>query len=310
MQQTNLLDKYLFIDIIGSGSFGEVYLAVHPSGGLLAGKVEDKKKLCSNDSRIVIECEIYKDLHKNGRVLGIPKLIDFIETPKVRIMYMQLLGFSLEDIFNKCNRKFKLHTVIVIGEQIINLLEIIHSMGYIHRDIKPNNFLIGINSHKTQIYITDFGLSKKYIKNNKHIPFNTGRSLIGTARYASINIHMGNEPSRRDDLESIGYMLVYFLKGILPWQGLKRKGKNKREYLQMIGVQKLNTKVSDLCKNLPPCFEKYIKYCKKLGFSESPDYEYLKNLFINERIRLNLPYIFEWLETDKIPLNNFNLKVC
>jgi serine/threonine protein kinase len=282
-------EKYALIDKIGSGSFGEVYLTKHINGEYVASKVEERVK----ESRIKMEYKIYRSLHKSNKGFGLPKIYSFAETPSFYIMFMQLLGPSLEDMLDKYNRQLKVYTVLTLGEQLINIMEHIHEAGFIHRDIKPNNFLIGINENNSQVYITDFGLSKRYIKNNKHMQFRNHRSLIGTARYASINMHLGEEPSRRDDLESIGYMLVYLLKGSLPWQGLKKKGK-KKDYLQRIGAKKMSVSLSKLCENLPNCFEKYILYCRNLNFDETPDYNSIRNMFIDERQRQNLPYLFEW----------------
>lgn len=283
--------KYMLIDKIGSGSFGEVYLTRCTDGKFVAGKVEERVK----ESRIRTEYKIYRSLHKSNKGFGLPKIYSFAETPSFYIMFMQLLGPSLEDMLDKYNRKLQVYTVLTLGEQLINIMYNIHQAGYIHRDIKPNNFLIGIGKNNSQVYITDFGLSKRYIRNGKHMPFRNHRSLIGTARYASINMHLGEEPSRRDDLESIGYMLIYLLKGCLPWQGLKKKGK-KRDYLQRIGAKKMSVPLSKLCENLPDCFEKYIYYCRHLDFDATPDYNYLLNLFIDERHHQNLPYLFEWFK--------------
>lgn len=137
-------------------------------------------------------------------------------------MVMDLLGPSLQDLFQKCNRRFDLKTVVLIGKQVITRLEYLHSKKFIHRDIKPENFLMGTHQNCTKVFVIDFGLSKKYIqKNGEHIPYKDNKSLTGTPRYASINSHLGIEQSRRDDLESVVYMLIYFLKGSLPWQNLK-----------------------------------------------------------------------------------------
>ncbi len=205
---------------------------------------------------------------------------------------MQLLGPSLEDIFCKYKRKFQISTVLLLGIQLVQLLEQLHNSNFIHRDIKPNNFLIGRDLGKSQIYMMDFGLSKKYITNGKHINFRDNRSLIGTARYASRNMHMGFEPSRRDDLESVGYMLVYFLRKSLPWQGLKKKkGVN---HIEFIGEIKMCTSLDSLTEGLPNCFKLYLDHCRKLKFDETPDYQYLKNLFINCGMELGIEPRFEW----------------
>ena len=283
-----LSENYLFIKKIGSGSFGEVYIAEYKNGGYVAAKVEDKSK----SPRVRNEYKIYRYLHKKGFVNGLPKIYEFVQTPDFNIMFMQLLGPSLEDLKNKYNKKFTLDTTLLLADQLISLLENLHSVNFIHRDIKPNNFLIGRDNLRSQIFIMDFGLSKKYITNRKHIEFRDNRSLIGTARYASINMHMGIEPTRRDDLESVGYMILYFLKGRLPWQGIKKtKGKTN---IDAIGEVKMCTSLDDICEGIPSCFKEYIKYCRNLKFDEIPDYTYLRNLFRNCSISMRIKPKYQW----------------
>lgn len=281
-------DNYIFIKKIGSGSFGEVFLAEYKNGGYVAAKIEDRHK----SPRVINEYKIYNYLHKKNFTIGLPKIYDFIQTPDYNMMFMQLLGPSLEDLFTKYKRKFKIETIFKLSIQLIELMEQLHKANFIHRDIKPNNFLIGRDNHKNQIYMMDFGLSKKYIVNNKHIEFKDNRSLIGTARYASRNMHMGFEPSRRDDLESVGYMLIYFLKGTLPWQGLKKK--KDENHLELIGNTKMCTPIESLCEGTPQCFMEYIKYCRALKFEENPDYNYMKKLFTDECTKQNIIPNFEW----------------
>mgnify|MGYP002621408941 CR=1 FL=1 len=126
-------------------------------------------------------------------------------------------------------KKLSIKTVCMLAYQMVQRIEYIHSRGYIHRDIKPGNFLIGKNIDNKKIYIIDFGLSKKYIDKNtgNHIIYKEGKGLTGTARYVSLNTHYGIEQSRRDDIEGIAYNLIYFAKGKLPWQELKQKIKKK-----------------------------------------------------------------------------------
>jgi serine/threonine protein kinase len=296
-----LSDDYIIVEKIGSGSFGDVYTARYKHGGYVAAKVEDKSK----PPRIYNEYKIYHYLSKLDFKVGLPKIYDFFQTPDYNIMFMQLLGPSLEDLFNKYDRKFTLSTVFMLGIQIVHLLEQLHNSKFIHRDIKPNNFLIGRNYADQQVYIMDFGLSKKYMVDGKHIKFRNKRSLIGTARYASLNMHMGMEPSRRDDLESVGYMLVYFLKGVLPWQGVKKQ-KNV-DHIEIIGEIKMSTSLDKLCDGLPESFKMYLDYCRKLKFDEQPDYVYMKRLFEIDSSGLNIVPSYEWanniVNNDIIPTN-------
>lgn len=261
--------KYKMLIKIGEGSFGSVWRIMDKKTGQdYAVKIEEK----STKSRLRNEYVIYKEL---GQITGIPFIKEYFETKKNRYLIMQLLGKSLDQILNDLPNQFNLQTVLRIGISITNLLEKIHSSGYIHRDIKPNNFLINKNDIN-EVYIMDFGLSKKYIDCGKHIVLKKERSLVGTARYASINVHNGLEPSRRDDLESVGYMLVYLLKKRLPWQGLKKK--KNMDQVSAIGECKTKTSLEELCLGLPPCFKEYIKYCKNLQFEETPNYIYLTQL--------------------------------
>lgn len=286
-------DNYVMIKQIGSGSFGEVYMARNKNGIYVAAKVEKRNK----SSSIYYEYRIYKQLQKDNFKEGLPTIFDYIETSDYNILFMQLLGSSLDDLFNKYNKKFNLATVFLLADQLLILLEQLHTSGYIHRDIKPNNFLVGKDGLQSQLFITDFGLSKKYINDDqKHISFKNNRSLIGTARYASVNMHMGMEPSRRDDLESVGYMLVYFLKGSLPWQGIKNNiKKNKHaDNIEAIGEVKMCTSLDKLCSDLPSCFKDYLKYCRHLKFDEAPDYEYLRNLFRTDSLALKTTPYYQW----------------
>lgn len=167
----------------------------------------------------------------------------------------------------------------MLADQMISRLEFMHSRSYIHRDVKPDNFLIGTGSRKHIVHIIDFGLAKKYQdpRNGRHIPYIEGKNLTGTARYASINTHIGIEQSRRDDMESLGFVLMYFLRGSLPWQGLKAN--TKKQKYQRILERKKQTHTDLLCLNYPSEFKEYFAHCAALGFEDRPDYRYLKKIF-------------------------------
>ena len=215
---------YELLKKIGSGSFGDVYMCRDIEKDIImASKVEDLK---GSTTKLELERKLYGKLHKNKNIY-IPKIYNFIKTKKYHIMNMELLGKSLDKIFLECNSKFDLGTVLKLGIEFVNIMESLHESNIIHRDIKPNNFMVGLNEND-KLYIMDFGLAKIFMKNNKHISYRTDKNIVGTARYISTNIHLGLEPSRRDELESIGYMLIYFLKGRLPWQGLKKSEKNSK----------------------------------------------------------------------------------
>jgi serine/threonine protein kinase len=182
---------------------------------------------------------------------GIPKVYCYGNNKTFNILVIELLGKSLEDQFNICGRKFSLKTVTILGIEILKRIKWVHEKNHIHRDIKPDNFMMGKDDNEHNLYIIDFGLAKKYRSSTKkgHIPYRENKNITGTARYCSINTHKGCEQSRRDDLESIGYVLMYFLRGSLPWQGLKCKA--DEDHYQKIFEKKKSTSIDELCKGFP-----------------------------------------------------------
>ncbi|CAK9870617.1 unnamed protein product [Sphagnum jensenii] len=227
---------------------------------------------------------------------GVPNIRWFGVEGDYNVLVIDLLGPSLEDLFNFCSRKFTLKTVLMLADQLINRVEYVHSKIFLHRDIEPHNFLMGLGRCANQVYVIDFGLAKKYRdpSTHQHIPYRENKNLIGTAQYASINAHLGIEQSRRDDLESLGYVLMYFLRGSLPWQGLKA-GTEKQKY-EKISEKKMSTPIEALCKACPSEFASYFHYCRSLLFDDKPDYAYLKRIFRDLFIRegFQFDYVFDW----------------
>ncbi|CAL5195663.1 unnamed protein product [Lathyrus oleraceus] len=275
---------------IGSGSFGEIYLGTNiQTNEEVAVKLENAK---TKHPQLLYESKLYK-LLQGGT--GIPNAKWSGVEGEYNVLVMDLLGPSLEDLFNFCNRKLSLKTVLMLADQMINRVEYVHMKSFLHRDIKPDNFLMGLGRRANQVYVIDFGLAKKFRdSNNQHIPYRENKNLTGTARYASMNTHLGIEQSRRDDLESLGYVLMYFLRGSLPWQGLKA-GTKKQKY-ERISEKKVSTSIESLCRGYPSEFASYFHYCRSLRFDDKPDYAYLKrllrDLFIREGFQFD--YVFDW----------------
>jgi len=183
---------------------------------------------------------------------------------------MDYLGPSLEDLFDRCGRRFSVKTVCYCAIQMISRVQAIHARGLIYRDIKPDNFLLDRASDR--IMVVDFGMAKMFRdpRSLQHIPFREKKSLSGTARYMSINTHQGREQSRRDDMEALGHVFLYFLRGSLPWQGLKAR--DNREKYERIGQTKQSFRVDELCHGFPTEFARYLSYARRLAFEEEPEY--------------------------------------
>ncbi|MBN3305870.1 KC1A kinase, partial [Amia calva] len=353
--------KYKLVRKIGSGSFGDIYLAINITNGEeVAVKLESQK---ARHPQLLYESKLYKILQGG---VGIPHIrqcdgalvIDacvsfcrwYGQEKDYNVLVMDLLGPSLEDLFNFCSRRFTMKTVLMLADQMISRIEYVHTKNFIHRDIKPDNFLMGIGRHCNkclespvgkrkrslavsssqdpsfsglnqqtcyisyspcpknpfnffffflfpfQLFLIDFGLVQKYRDNRtrQHIPYREDKNLTGTARYASINAHLGIEQSRRDDMESLGYVLMYFNRTSLPWQGLKAA--TKKQKYEKISEKKMSTPVEVLCKGFPAEFAMYLNYCRGLRFEEAPDYMYLRQLFriLFRTLNHQYDYTFDW----------------
>ncbi|KAL7316503.1 Palmitoylated plasma membrane-bound casein kinase [Mucor circinelloides] len=279
---------------IGEGSFGIIYEGINLLNNQpVAIKFEPRK---SDAPQLRDEYRAYKTL---AGITGIPTAYYFGQEGLHNILVIDLLGPSLEDMFDTCGRRFSVKTTAMLAKQMLTRVQTIHEKNLIYRDIKPDNFLIGKPGTETenQIFIVDFGMAKLYRdpKTKQHIPYRERKSLSGTARYMSINTHLGREQSRRDDLESLGHVFMYFLRGSLPWQGLKA-ATNKQKY-EKIGEKKQTTAIKDLCDGYPEEFGIYLQYVRKLGFEETPDYDFLRGLFSKaiEKVGEQDDDVYDWM---------------
>lgn len=256
----------------------------------MAIKIESR---LSTHPQLDYEAKVYKYL---AGTPGIPTMHYFGAVGQYNALVMDLLGPSLEDLFNYCSRRFSLKSVLMLADQMIQRIEYVHYKHFLHRDIKPDNFVMGLGEHARHCYLIDFGLAKRYRDPRTlfHISYRENKSLTGTARYASLNTHLGVEQSRRDDLESLGYVLLYFLRGSLPWQGLRAA--NKEDKYAKILLKKRTTPCDVLCRGFPPEFALYFNYVRSLQFDERPDYGYLRRILraVNARNRFRADDLYDW----------------
>lgn len=287
-----LKKRYLIGGEIEQGSFGIMYNGVDISNGEKIAIKAEKKDL--SRSLLLNECKIMRKLNN---ALGFPAVHWFGEDSGQLFLVMDLYGESLEQIKRRIGN-FSLKTTLMISYKMLCRIEFLHRMGYIHCDIKPANFLMGQpgSRNENNLFLIDFGLSRSYIdfKTMNHIIYQESSNLSGTPRFSSLNVQTGIQPSRRDDLISMCYTIIYLFKGTLPWQGLKKvclesdsnengissqdKEKNELNIIRYIIEKKIKTKISDLCSSLPSQFELFCSHIMGLQFTDEPDYQYLREL--------------------------------
>ena len=276
---------------IGTGAFGEIFEGTDIfDNSSVAIKLEHNSV---KYPQLLFEAKLLKSIPGTG----IPVMHWFGIAGEYNAMVMDLLGQNLEDLYNYCAKNFSLKTILMITIQMIERLKHVHDNHYIHRDIKPENFLIGKDTTAKTIYLLDFGLAKRYRDEytHIHIPLKENRNLTGTARYASCNAHNGLEQSRRDDMESIAYVILYFFRKKLPWQGLKCKDKNEKH--AKIKEMKMSITPEKLFEGLPKEFADYLTMVKKLGFEDEPAYKSYIQMFnkLFKAKEFEMDYIYDWV---------------
>ena len=305
VEEVKIKNQYSFksTDRLGGGSFGQIFKGINiKTKEEVAIKIESKN---IETPQLLHESKILKILKDNE---GFPKVYLLTPLDDVLIMVMELLGDNLQKLIkNQPEKKFSLKTTLMLGIQILKRIKTLHDNNFIHRDIKPENFTIGLKKMNNIIYMIDYGLTRKYCDSHKkHIPYKEGKNLTGTALYASIYTHKGIEQSRRDDLESLGYMMIYFCKGELPWMNVKAN--NKAGKYKKIMEKKIQMKPEILCAGLIDEFREYFKYVRDLQFTEEPNYEYLFGLFNNamKKCKIKNDFKFDWMPNSNNINNNKN----
>lgn len=261
-----LAHKYKLLEKLSQGSFGKVFKAENiRTGEIVAIKTEVKSK---EQKSLKMEARIYQYL---ANIDGFPQLKWFGATNNVNYLVTNLLECSITKLVQKYGR-LSVKTVLLLGIQMIQRLETLHNHYLIHRDIKPDNFMINISDKTNKIYLIDFGFCKRYNHDGNHIEFKTNTSLIGTPNYVSLNVHKGCEPSRRDDLESCLYVMIFMLFG--KFLSLEPPSENPN-----INPMKILVYKKEQLTNVPRFLTVAINYVRTLKFEEEPDYQYIIRIF-------------------------------
>jgi casein kinase 1 len=279
--------RYRILRRVGGGAFGEVYIvqatrnSTHAQeGDLLAAKFEPLKS--SHQPHLFHEARVYTSLGRDVTTVGIPRVKWYGVEGDFNVLVVDLVGPSLSELLDFCHGRFSMKTVLMLADQLMCRLQFVHTCGYLHRDLKPDNFAMGRGKLAHHLYMLDFGLAKRYadVKQGRHIPYRDGKSLTGTARYVSLNTHLGIQQSRRDDIEGAAFVLIYLAKGHLPWQNVKCT--TKAEKYERIKSMKVSTSPQNLCARMPACFGELLSYARKLDFEQAPDYDYCRRIFHEE----------------------------
>lgn len=277
---------------LGQGAFGKIFLGVDQNNKKVAIK---KEKGGHHHSRLAIEANLYKAI---GGSQGIPELHFFVQEGDTCYLGIELLGPNIAELTENLGKTtLSLKSVLMIADQLLTVLQILHHNSYIHCDIKPENLVIGHRQQSRFIYLIDYGLARRFRdpQTLEHYQETDTKAFYGTGRYASINAHKQRTLSRRDDIESLAYLLIYLLKGSLPWMGIKGYSPE----LQMSKIQKIKETmpISELCKGLPDEFQTFLASARELKFDEEPPYSFYRSIFRNLFIKSNMvyDYMYDWM---------------
>lgn len=293
-------NKTIIKQMVNGGAYGQIYIGELQSDKTkVAVKVE---KQGTGHEKLLHEGTAYRKLEG---MLGIPKMYWFgMHGEQYNMLVMDFLGPSLNDLFENNDQKFSLKTVLLLIDQIYDIFKHVHKKGFLHRDISPSNFVMGSSiESRHRVHLIDFGLSKKIdapgvftIGGSRRTSFHINHAVVGTPRYVSLNAHQGCDAGWRDDVEALSYMWVYFLKGNLPWMGLKAN--SYAEKLIKIAQVKSSMNGREICSGIPDEFALNVDYCRHLKSQEFPNYKAMQQMFhdLANKREIEYDYRFDWDE--------------
>ena len=292
--------RYRLKGPIGTGGFGAVFF-----GEDIKAHREVAIKIQSDPAKLPElqnEAEIYDALKGTT---GFPMYYGQGCDHERHYIAVELLGKSVDSLSKEHGRKFSLKTCLMLIDQMIMRIEYVHNKGYIHKDLKPENFLLGMGSKSNTVHLIDFGLSVRYLdKDGNHLRGNNWQEFAGTPIFASVNTMSGDSVSRRDDMQSLGYVFVYLMLGTLPWIEIIAGTRDKAQFPAIL-ASKTSTSPEKLCAGLPEEFARYMKAVTGLAFEERPDYAGYRQMFRDLFIRSGFVYDnkFDWLQRLKPQLS-------